>query len=518
MTPMSNKSSRPKPVLLVILDGWGHSEHIQHNAIALAHTPTFDYLMAHYPHTLLQASGEAVGLPAGQMGNSEVGHWHIGAGRKVPQDLTRIDQAIDTGLFYQNPVLTQAIQQAHQANKAVHIVGLLSPGGVHSQEKHISALIELVTQQGTTPSYLHAILDGRDTPPRSATSSLERIAQQYQKIGRGRIASLIGRYYAMDRDQRWERTQKAYDLLTQGDNDRQAPTAIQGLSLAYSAGESDEFVKPTVLCADHENPVLIRDGDVVIFMNFRADRARQLTRAFTDIAFNAFVRRSTPTLTAFVTLTQYAKDIKASVAFPPLKMPNTLGEYCSSLGLHQLRIAETEKYAHVTYFFNAGIEAPFPGEDRLLIPSPPIATYDLKPAMSAVEITDQVIHAVRSARYDFIVVNYANPDMVGHTGNEQATQQAIEVIDTCLQRIIDNRGDSEIIITADHGNAEMMFDKKTGQPHTAHTTHKVPFLYIGRKARCIPSGALDDIAPTLLFIMGLTPPTDMTGHSLLQFM
>src|SRR3990167_11251996 len=343
-----------KPMVLIILDGFGHSESKQHNPIKAVDTPTLDYLFSDCPNLFIDASGEAVGLPQNQMGNSEVGHLHLGAGRKVPQDFTRIQNDVRKHAFSDNSCFAEIIQLAKKNNNAVHILGLLSNGGVHSHEDQINALIKMLGENHITQNYLHAILDGRDTAPKSAESSLKRIEALYQQLPGGQIASIIGRYYAMDRDQRWERTQKAYDLLTQGDNDRQAPTAIQGLSLAYSAGESDEFVKPTVLCADHENPVLIRDGDVVIFMNFRADRARQLTRAFTDIAFNAFVRRSTPTLTAFVTLTQYAKDIKASVAFPPLKMPNTLGEYCSSLGLHQLRIAETEKYAHVTYFFNAG--------------------------------------------------------------------------------------------------------------------------------------------------------------------
>lgn len=514
-----NNSISPKPITLIILDGWGESDQPQYNAITLAKTPTYDYLLTRYPHILLNASGEAVGLPANQMGNSEVGHLHMGSGRKVPQDLTRINNAIKEGTFYQNTVLLKAIQQAKKSNNAVHVIGLLSPGGVHSHETQIAATIELIHQQGINKNYCHAILDGRDTPPQSALASIEPIDRHYQRYGNGKIASLIGRYYAMDRDKRWERTQKAYDLLTQGIADYQAPNAAAGLTMAYHRGETDEFVKATSIHTDKEAPITINDGDVVIFMNFRADRARQLTHAFTDTLFHGFNRASNPTLTHFITLTEYAKNIEAEVAFPPLQLNNTLGEYLSSKGLRQLRIAETEKYAHVTYFFNGGIETPFPGEDRVLIPSPKVATYDLKPEMSAVEVTDQLIHAIKSNRYDVIICNFANPDMVGHTGNEAATRQAIETIDTCLQRIIHSLQTvgGEALITADHGNAEMMYDTHTQQPHTAHTSNLVPFIYVGRKAIFTKQqGALDDVAPTLLYLVGLEKPKEMTGCNLIE--
>jgi 2,3-bisphosphoglycerate-independent phosphoglycerate mutase len=505
-------------MVLIILDGWGERKDKEHNAIKLAQTPTFDALFAHYPHTLLNASGEAVGLPKGQMGNSEVGHLHIGSGRKVPQDLTRIDQAIESGDFFKNPVLLAAIQQAKKTDHAVHILGLLSPGGVHSRDNQIAAMIELVNQQGVKKNYLHAILDGRDTPPKSAQASLQMINDHYARYGSGKIASIIGRYYAMDRDKRWERTQKAYDLLTQGIATYHATSADEALQNAYRHNETDEFVKPTSIHAEGEKPITIADGDVVIFMNFRADRARQLTLAFTETTFNGFQRQVVPKLAAFVTLTAYAKAIQANVAFPPLKLANTLGEYLAKLGMRQLRIAETEKYAHVTYFLNGGVETPNPNEDRILIPSPKVATYDLKPEMSAIEVTDKLVDAINQGKYDLIICNFANPDMVGHTGDEEATKKAISTIDTCMQRIIDaiKTVGGEALITSDHGNAELMFDKKTGQPHTAHTNNLVPFIYVGREAKFRDQpGALDDVAPTLLYLLGLQPPAEMTGTNLI---
>lgn len=504
------KKTRPKPMLLLILDGWGYSDQKKHNAISHANTPTFDKLLSEYPQTLLEASGEAVGLPEGQMGNSEVGHLHIGSGRKVPQDLTRINNEIQNGKFYKNQTLIKAIQKAKQIDKAVHIIGLLSPGGVHSQETQIAAMIKMVAEQGIKKNYLHAILDGRDTPPKSALTSIKKID--------GNIVSLIGRYYAMDRDKRWERTQVAYDLLTEGKYEYHATTAEEGLEIAYEHNETDEFVKPISIYSASEKPITIQDGDVVIFMNFRADRARQLTHAFTDKIFSHFNRKIVPRLSAYVTLTLYAKDINAQVAFPPLKLHNTLGEYFASLGLHQLRIAETEKYAHVTYFLNGGVERPNPNEERILVPSPKVATYDLKPEMNAIEVTDKLATAILSNKYDVIMCNYANPDMVGHTGDEAATQQAIETIDACIKRIIDSlhQVGGEALITADHGNAEMMYDEKTKQPHTAHTSNLVPLIYVGRNAKFTSNGALDDVAPTLLYLMNLDIPSEMTGQNLLQ--
>lgn len=511
--------ARPKPITLIILDGWGEAEQKQYNSIKLSKTITYDYLLAHYPHTFLKASGEAVGLPAGQMGNSEVGHLHIGSGRKVPQDLTRIDQAIKSGEFYKNSVLRDIIRQAKQADKTVHVIGLLSPGGVHSHERQIAAMIEMLHRQGVKKNYFHAILDGRDTPPKSALASIKRISVNYEKLGSGKIATVIGRYYAMDRDKRWERTQKAYDLLTQGIADYHASTAIGGLKIAYDHNETDEFVKAISVHADNERPIAIQDGEAMIFMNFRADRARQLTHSFTDKIFNGFARKVTPSLSAFVTLTKYAKGINAHVAFPPLQLHNTLGEYLAAQGLHQLRIAETEKYAHVTYFLNAGVEMPFKGEDRILIPSPEVTTYDLQPEMSAVELTDKLVEVIQQNDYDIIICNFANPDMVGHTGNQDATKHAIEVVDTCLKRIVEisrNVG-GEVLITADHGNAEMMYDDKTQQPHTAHTNNLVPLIYVGRDATFTDqTSALDDIAPTLLYLMGLDKPKEMTGHNLIK--
>ena len=529
MTQSANRPQRrcPKPMVLIILDGFGENEEIAHNSIKLADTPTLDKLWVCCPHTLLQASGSAVGLPKGQMGNSEVGHLHIGSGRKVPQDLTRIDKAISSGEFFKNPILIAAIEKAKQHDTAVHIISLLSPGGVHSRDTQIIAMIELVDLQGVKKNYLHAILDGRDTPPKSALSSITKINEQFLSYSQspfstgtiqGKIVSLIGRYYAMDRDKRWDRTQKAYDLLTQGIATRQTATAEEALALAYEQGETDEFVKPTSIHRNGEKPATVQDGDVIIFMNFRADRARQLTHAFIDKHFTAFKRKVTRKLTSFVTLTTYEKNIGATVAFPPLQLNNTLGEYLSTLGLRQLRLAETEKYAHVTYFLNGGQEDPFPGEDRTLIPSPKIATYDLQPEMSANELTDELVEKIKNGDYDFIVCNFANPDMVGHTGNEVATKEAIHTIDSCLKLILEvlQSVGGEALITADHGNAEKMFDEKTRQPHTAHTSNLVPLIHVGRKAQFQKGvGALDDVAPTLLFLMGLKKPSEMTGRNLI---
>ncbi len=513
------KKEQHRPISLIILDGWGHREETEHNPIQATATPTFDKLYQNKPHTLLDASGTAVGLPEGQMGNSEVGHLHIGAGRKVPQDLTRINASIKEGDFFHNPILIDAIKTAKQTDKAIHIFGLLSPGGVHSQNKHIEAIIKLVHDQGVDKNYLHAFLDGRDTPPKSAAASISAVEKLYHKLGSGNIASVIGRYYAMDRDNRWERTQIAYDLLTQGIADYHAASATEALEHAYANGQKDEFVKPVNIYAVGEKPILIEDGDVVIFMNFRADRARQLSYAFTQEKFTHFNRKVFPKLSLYVTLTEYAKNLKASVAYPPSTLKNTLGEYAASLGLHQLRIAETEKYAHVTYFINGGQEQPFPNEDRILVPSPKVATYDLQPEMSAVELTDKLVEAIKSNSYDLIICNYANPDMVGHTGIESAAKEAISVIDQCMHRILDalKQVGGEALITADHGNIECMYDNAHDQPHTAHTNNLVPLIYFGRKATFIkPEGALDDIAPTVLYLLGLATPAEMTGHNLLK--
>lgn len=500
-----------KPLALIILDGWGYREAKDNNAIALANTPNWDALWQQYAHTLISSSGLDVGLPTGQMGNSEVGHLHMGAGRLVPQDLVRIDQAIDSGEFSNNETLLHALHTAKKNNKAVHILGLLSPGGVHSHERHIYALINMAAKQHGSKVYLHAILDGRDTPPRSALASLAQADKLFHETQCGRIASICGRYYAMDRDKRWERIQLAYDMYTSGVSKFTAATAAQGLEAAYERDENDEFVNPTVI---GNEPALIEDGDVVIFMNFRADRARQLSHALVDEKFNGFNRKKMPKLGDYVTLTKYANDIQAHVVYPPMKLDNVFGAYIAKQGLKQLRIAETEKYAHVTFFFNGGREDSFDGEDRILVPSPKVATYDLQPEMSAHELTDKLVTAIASEKYDAIICNYANADMVGHSGNLKATIKAIETIDSCLGQIVAalKKVGGEALITADHGNAEFMYDELKQQPHTAHTTNPIPLLYIGRPARINHEhGSLVDIAPTMCELLGLKQPKEMTG-------
>lgn len=509
---------QPRPLALIILDGWGHRDETEDNAIAKAHKPYWDKLLRTYPHTLISGCGRCVGLPDGQMGNSEVGHLNMGAGRIVHQDLTRIDLAIADGTFFTNPVLISAIDQARDQDKAIHIIGLLSPGGVHSHEQHIQALVKLASERGATRVYIHAFLDGRDTPPQSAKSSLLALENACHPLKCGKIVSIIGRYFAMDRDKRWERIEIAYDLLTQGEAAYHATDAVTGLELAYQRGETDEFVKATTIHANHSAPVTLQENDTVIFMNFRADRAREITQALTDPDFKGFVRKSWPHL-YFVSLTEYDATFNLSIAYPPERLDHIFGEYISSLNLRQLRIAETEKYAHVTFFFNGGIEDPYPGEDRILIPSPKVATYDLKPEMSAYEVTDKLVTAIENQHYDVIICNFANPDMVGHTGNLPAAIQAIETIDACLGKIIPalQKVGGEALITADHGNAEMMFDKKTGQPHTAHTHELVPLVYVGRKAEVVKThGILSDIAPTLLYLLGLSKPREMTGQSIFK--
>lgn len=506
------------PITLIILDGFGCRAPQEDNAIAAAHTPTLDHLLATCPHTEISGSGHCVGLPDGQMGNSEVGHLNIGAGRIVQQDLTRVDSALASGEFYRNPTLIQAIQLAKKNNKAIHVMGLLSPGGVHSQETHLFAMADFCAQQKQDQLYFHPFLDGRDTPPKSAAASLSALDAHCQRLGVGRIASLIGRYYAMDRDHRWERIQSAYNLLTQGKGIA-ADNALAGLDAAYARGETDEFVQATTIHPPGAAPITIQDGDVVIFMNFRSDRARELTLAFTAPDFTHFQRASHPHLAEFVCLTQYDATFKLPVVFAQEPLNDLLGGVISQSGLKQLRIAETEKYAHVTFFFNGGVEAPFPQEDRVLIPSPKVATYDLQPEMSAPTLTEKLVDAILSKRYDFIVCNFANADMVGHSGNFAATVKAIETLDTCLGKIITalSAVGGEAIITADHGNAEQMFDPTTQQPHTAHTSDPVPFIYVGRKANIVSqNGKLSDIAPTILTLLNLPIPAAMSGRSLLK--
>ncbi len=503
------------PLTLIILDGWGYRAEREDNAIAQANTPVWDKLWEQYPHTFLQASGLAVGLPAGQMGNSEVGHLNLGSGRVVYQDFTRIIKAIDDGSFYTNPVLDEAVDKAAQIGHAVHVFGLLSPGGVHSHEDQILALFELAKKRNAQKVYFHAFLDGRDTPPRSAKASIERVEAKFAELGIGRFATIGGRYYAMDRDNRWERVQLAYDAITQGQAAYQYDSALEALEAAYARGEDDEFVKPCII-----NPgVPMEDGDSVIFMNFRSDRARQITRCFIQPEFDQFERQVYPKLSEFVSLTEYKKDFTCAIAFPPEELSHVFGEVIAKHGYKQLRIAETEKYAHVTFFFNGGEDTLYPGEDRELIPSPKVATYDLQPAMNAPILTDKLIAAIRSRQYQAIICNFANTDMVGHTGSLSASIEAVETVDACLGRIIEASRlvGGEVLVTADHGNAEKMRDPETGQPHTAHTSNPVPFIYVGERALELSPGALCDVSPTMLGLLGLPIPTEMTGQPLFTF-
>ncbi len=512
-------SEHAKPMLLVVLDGWGYSEINDDNAIAVAKKPNWDELWSSCPTSFINGSGAAVGLPADQMGNSEVGHLNLGAGRVVYQEYTRVSRSIKTGSFYSNQTLVDAVQAAIDSDKAVHILGLLSPGGVHSHEDHIHAMTELAVKQGAKRVYLHAFLDGRDTAPRSADESIRKMDAKFEELGGGRFASIIGRYFAMDRDHRWPRIQKAYDLITQGKAEFQAETALAGLGLAYNRDETDEFVQATAVVPAGTEPVRVEDGDSIIFMNYRSDRARQITRPFIEPDFDAFEREYVPKNTHFVSLTEYKSDFDVPVAYPPDRLQNVFGEYISGLGLQQLRIAETEKYAHVTFFFNGGREEPFDFEDRILINSPNVPTYDLQPEMSAPEVTDNLVEAIESGKYDAIICNFANPDMVGHTGNFDATVKAIEAIDACLARVVAaiRKVGGDMLITADHGNAEMMRNNETQQPHTAHTTNLVPLIYVGaRDLSLVSQGALSDIAPTMLELMGLEQPSEMTGRSLIK--
>lgn len=505
------------PLVLIILDGWGLSSREHGNAIKLARTPHMDSFYQHYPWTSLVCSGEDVGLPAGQMGNSEVGHLNIGAGRIVYQELTRISREIRQGGFFRNDVLMGAINHVRLFDSSLHLMGLLSDGGVHSHLEHLLALIDLARQQGVSRVYIHCFLDGRDVPPSSALEYMNTLTAHLQKTGTGRVASVMGRYYAMDRDKRWERTEKAYRAMVLGEG-LKALSGQAAISEAYKRGETDEFVQPTVIEQTDGGVATVRDGDAVIFFNFRPDRARQITRAFVDGDFTGFARPQHPRV-HFVCMTQYDKTIDAPIAFKPQRIVNTLGEVLARHGLWQLRLAETEKYAHVTFFFNGGVEAPNPKEERVLIPSPKVATYDLKPEMSAYEVTEEFLRRLAGDKYRVIIMNYANADMVGHTGVLSAAVRAIEAVDECLGRVVpavlEKRG--TVIITADHGNADQMLDEQE-HPQTAHTTNQVPFILIGepyRGRRLRPGGRLEDIAPTMLEILGLEQPAEMTGESLL---
>lgn len=514
-----SKDTHNKPLVLLILDGWGHREATDHNAIAHGKTPTWDRLWKEAPHTLISGSGLDVGLPAGQMGNSEVGHMSLGAGRIIYQNITRIDKAIDDGSFYDNPAYVAAVDKAMAKDGAVHIMGLISPGGVHSHENHVLAMIELAARRGCKKVYVHAFLDGRDTPPRSAGPSLTRVSEKLASLQCGRIASIVGRYFAMDRDQRWDRVEQAWKLLSSGEAKYRTNTAAAALEAAYERDEDDEFVKPSLIQAIGEADAWVKDGDSVIFMNFRADRAREISHAFIDRDFNGFQRGTPPALADFVTTTPYAADIVAPCAFPSEPLQNSLGEYLSGLGKSQLRIAETEKYAHVTFFFSGGREELYPGEERVLVNSPDVATYNLQPEMSAPEVTDKLVEAITRQQYDVIICNYANGDMVGHTGVFDAAVEATQAIDHCLERVIKALAavGGECLITADHGNCEQMLDEN-GVRHTQHTTEEVPFIYVGPRAVKISAdkGTLPDVAPTMLALLGLDQPAEMSGTSLIE--
>jgi len=501
------------PLVLMILDGWGFRDATENNAIAMADTPCWSEMWANDPHLLIETSGEAVGLPDGQMGNSEVGHMNIGAGRIVYQDFTRITKAIGDGSFRENPALCAAIDSARARGSTVHIMGLLSPGGVHSHDDHFLATVQLAADRGATSIAIHGFLDGRDTPPRSAEPSIVRMQELLDSLPGAYFSSLCGRYFAMDRDKRWDRVERAYRAIALAQSELHETSAVAALHEAYARGENDEFVQPTVL----GNASGVKDGDVVLFVNFRADRARELTMAFVNESFEGFDRPRIR-LADFVCMTEYMAGLPVSVAFPPSTLPHLLGEELASAGLRQLRIAETEKYAHVTFFFNGGNEKPYPLEERILIPSPKVATYDLKPEMSAPMLTEKLVEAILSGHFDVIVCNVANPDMVGHTGDLDAAIKAVEAVDQCLAAVRDaiDRTGGELLVTADHGNIELMVDPVSGQKHTAHTTNKVPFLFHGRKATLRPDGSLRDIAPTMLKLLQLEQPAEMTGQSLLE--
>lgn len=506
---------KKKPVMLMILDGWGIAPPSPTNAVTRARTPHLDFYFNRYPHSQLQCSGEAVGLPDGQMGNSEVGHLSIGSGRIIYQSLTRITRAVKDGSLETNPVLVKAMEEARDNGKKLHLLGLLSDGGVHSHIDHLLGLLAMARKQGVEKVCVHAFLDGRDTPPQSAAPFLDQVEKACQQLGVGRIATVSGRYYAMDRDKRWDRIRKVYDIMTGGEG-LEAPSAAEGLEAAYGAGQTDEFVVPfRVAGVDGA----VEKGDSLIFFNFRPDRARELTHAFTDTEFQGFPRKEDQLPVHFVTMTEYEKGIQAPVAFPPEEIRDTLAEVVSKAGLHQLHIAETEKYAHVTFFFNGGREQPFPDEDRILVPSPKVATYDLQPEMSAYLVTEKLQKALDKDLYDLVILNFANPDMVGHTGSLEAAVKALEAVDECVGSLADKvlKKGGALCITADHGNLEEMEDPVTHAPMTAHTTNPVPFLVVGADPDTrVENGGLSDIAPTLLDLLDLPKPEAMTGHSLLM--
>ena len=507
-----------KPTVLMILDGYGLNEKTEGNAIAMAKTPVMDKLMSEYPCVKGNASGLAVGLPDGQMGNSEVGHMNMGAGRIIYQELTKITKAIEDGDFFENQALLAACKNAKENNTALHMMGLVSDGGVHSHNGHIYGLLELAKRQGVEKVYVHCFLDGRDTPPASGKDYVEALEAKMKEIGVGEVASVSGRYYAMDRDNRWDRVERAYNALVKGEG-VQAESATAGIQASYDADKTDEFVEPMVIVKDGAPVATVKDGDSVIFFNFRPDRAREITRTFCDDNFEGF-DRGERVKTTFVCFTEYDATIEnKQVAFVKEEITNTFGEFLAKNGKKQARIAETEKYAHVTFFFNGGVEEPNEGEDRILVKSPKVATYDLKPEMSAYEVCDKLVAAIKSDKYDVIVINFANPDMVGHTGVIEAAVKAIEAVDECVGKAYEalKEADGQMFICADHGNAEYMIDEETKEPFTAHTTNPVPFILVNADPayKLKEDGCLADIAPTLIELMGMEQPSEMTGTSLL---
>ena len=509
-----------KMTALIIMDGFGERAETYGNAIKLAGTPNLDKLEAEYPHTIIGASGMDVGLPDGQMGNSEVGHLNIGAGRIVYQELTRITKSIQDGDFFKVPEFVDACQKAKKNGGKLHLMGLLSDGGVHSHITHLFALIDLAKQQGLDNVYVHCIMDGRDTPPSSGIEYVQQLQDYMDKVHFGKIATISGRFWAMDRDKRWDRIQKAYEAISCGVGDK-ADCPICAMKNSYKNEKTDEFVVPCVIQEDGKPVATVEAGDSMIFFNFRPDRTREITRAFIDANFSDFERLGGYKPVTFVGMTRYDDTFtNIETAFKPVTLTNTMGEYLAANGKTQLRIAETEKYAHVTFFFNGGVEAPNPGEDRELIPSPKVTTYDLKPEMSAYEVTDKAVELIGSGKYDVMILNFANCDMVGHTGVLEAAEKAVKTVDACVDRVVKAvlATGGQVLITADHGNADMMIDPTTGEPFTAHTTNKVPFILVdpSRKgAKLREGGRLADLAPTMLELMGLPKPAEMTGESLI---
>jgi len=509
--------NRPKPLVLLILDGFGYREDQNNNAIAMANTPCWDQLQKEYPSTLLDCAGDAVGLPDQQMGNSEVGHLHIGSGRLMRQELSKVSSAVKEGSFFDNEVLCKAVDVAKEKQKALHIMGLLSPGGVHSHELQIAAMVELAVKRGLNKVYVHAFLDGRDVPPKSAKSSIQLLEEKFSTLGAGRFATVTGRFYAMDRDNRWERVQVAHALMTKGETEYKVNSAEQALENAYARDETDEFVLPTSVLDENGEVIVLDPEDSIVFMNFRADRAREISRALTEVDFDGFERGCEPHRGYYATLTQYHQDFDYAVAYPPVDVKNGLGEVISAKGLTQLRLAETEKYAHVTFFLNGGRDEPFENEKRILVPSPKVKTYDMQPEMNAAEVTAHLVDAIKGGEYDVIICNYANCDMVGHTGVFDAAIVAVETIDSSLQELVAalKEVDGQMLITADHGNIEQMVGEGTGQPHTAHTTNLVPLIHVGGSKPLVDGGCLSDLAPTMLNILGVEQPVEMTGRSLI---